>query len=111
MEAFTNGADLVFLLVCGEGGCRYYDGEKKIERNMEGIEVMLDDIGLEPERLLLSHADPYEEDPLARVLVESMTRAEQLSQNPYKPQIAEVVDGGSTRAQGFKPNPSKQGGA
>lgn len=111
MEAFTRGADVIFLLVCGEGGCRYYDGEKKIERTIEGIDVLLDDIGLEPERLLLSHADPYEEDPLARVLVESMTRAERLSQNPYRPQTAEVVDGGNTRAQGLKPNPSKQGGA
>lgn len=107
IEAFTGGVDVIFLLVCGKESCRYYDGHEKINRNINGMEILLDDFGLESERLLLFHADEYGEDPLDGVFAETIMRAKEFDQNPYKPQTGPDEDGGDRRAGGLKPTPPK----
>ena len=109
VEAFTGGVDAVFLLVCGEGNCRYYDGHMKIERKIAGIQTLLEDIGLDSKRLLISHADKYEEDPLDGVLIESTKLAKGLSKNPYGPKTAESADDGDKRTSGPKSSHSRKG--
>jgi coenzyme F420-reducing hydrogenase delta subunit len=99
LDAFTKGADAVFFLTCGEGNCRYFDGNGKINRILEMIKVQLSDLGLEPERLMLFVADPFEKNPLQRALEKCKVVVETLSPNPYKSEIGGLVENG-VRANG-----------
>jgi coenzyme F420-reducing hydrogenase delta subunit len=84
IEAMTNGADVIFILSCAEGCCRYHDGDEKIEKVSQGLEAMIMDFGLEPERLMICRAEPYEEDPVQRVLNDSRARADEVGPSPFK---------------------------
>ena len=66
MNAFSEGADVVFLLGCGGHLCKYYDGWVKVDRVAKSIELMLQDMGLETERLILSSCDEKSIDPLEK---------------------------------------------
>jgi F420-non-reducing hydrogenase iron-sulfur subunit len=57
LKAFENGADLVVVLTCGEGECRYLEGRQRIERRVDYVRGLLDDIGLGRERLMLLDRD------------------------------------------------------
>lgn len=83
-NAFNKGADVVFILACGNGmSCKYYDGEAKVDRTKSGLELMLQDLGLEPERLILARPQENEEDPLGRVMKEALAKAKELQPNPF----------------------------
>ena len=53
LKAFEVGADLVVVLTCGDGDCRYLEGQRRIERRVDYVRGLLDEIGLGGERLLL----------------------------------------------------------
>lgn len=72
LKAFETGADLVVVLTCGDDDCRYLEGRRRIERRVDYVRGLLDDIGLGSQRLLLldrpNHsASDGEWDPLAMV--------------------------------------------
>jgi len=100
LDAFTKGADLVFILACGEHECHYFDGTGKIKRNVENLKVQISDLGLEPERLVLLIADPFDENPLARAMEECKALVEPLSPNPYKSDIHGIVEANGVKANG-----------
>jgi coenzyme F420-reducing hydrogenase delta subunit len=53
LKAFEAGADMVVVLTCGNGDCRYLEGPRRIKRRIEYVCGLLDDIGLGGRRLLL----------------------------------------------------------
>lgn len=53
LKAFEAGADLVLVLTCRDGDCRYLEGRRRVERRVEYVRGLLDEIGLGGERLLL----------------------------------------------------------
>jgi F420-non-reducing hydrogenase iron-sulfur subunit len=53
LKAFETGADLVVVLTCGDGDCRYLEGRRRIERRLDYVRGILDEIGLGGARLLL----------------------------------------------------------
>jgi F420-non-reducing hydrogenase iron-sulfur subunit len=53
LKAFEAGADVVLLLTCRDGDCRYLEGRRRIERRVTYVRGLLDEIGLGGERLLL----------------------------------------------------------
>ena len=84
MNAFSEGADVVFLLGCGGPLCKYYDGWGKIDRVAKGLELMLQDMGLESDRLILSSCDDRSKDPLEQAAQEALKRAKDLGPSPYR---------------------------
>ena len=84
MNAFSEGADVVFLLGCGGPLCKYYDGWGKIDRVAKNLELMLQDMGIEPERLILSSCDEKTKDPLGLAAQEALKRAKDLGPSPYR---------------------------
>ncbi len=94
LDAFTKGADAAFFLTCGEGNCKYFDGNGKINRIFEMLKLQLSDLGLEPERLMLFFADPFEDNPLERAIAECKVTVEGLSPNPFKSEIGGPVENG-----------------
>jgi coenzyme F420-reducing hydrogenase delta subunit len=83
MNAFSEGADVVFLLGCGGPLCKYYEGWIKIDRVAKSLELMLQDMGLEAERLILSSCDEKSQDPLGHAAHEAVKRAKELGPSPY----------------------------
>jgi len=80
---FTKGADVVILLGCGGPNCKFYDGWNKVDRTVKGMEVMLQDLGLEPERLMLAVFDEDKEDTLEHVKKDALEKARALGPSPY----------------------------
>ena len=58
LKAFETGADLVVVLTCTDGDCRYLEGRRRIERRLDYVRGLLDDIGLGGARLVLVDRTP-----------------------------------------------------
>jgi F420-non-reducing hydrogenase iron-sulfur subunit len=50
-EAFTKGADGVMIAGCPPGDCHYNSGNYKAKRRMLLLKIVLNQLGIEPERL------------------------------------------------------------
>lgn len=51
MQAFQMGADGVYVAGCLEGDCHFKNGNKKAARRVQRVKILLDEIGIEPERV------------------------------------------------------------
>ena len=51
LAAFERGVDGVIVAGCLEGGCHFQEGNLRARRRVERAKQMLEEIGLEPERL------------------------------------------------------------
>ena len=84
VDAFSKGADVVFLLGCGNGNCKYYSGTDRIKNAQSGTSVMIEDLGLEPERVIVSFVEENEEDPMARMMKECTELAGRIGPSPLR---------------------------
>jgi len=66
--AFREGADAVLIGGCHPGDCHYQDGNYKTMRRISLLKRMLEDFGIEPERLRLEWISAAEGDKLVRVM-------------------------------------------
>jgi F420-non-reducing hydrogenase iron-sulfur subunit len=69
MKAFEAGADMVYLVACPEGACRYRDGNLRAKKRVAYTQGLIGEIGLERERLemvTLTADTPKTIDGLAR---------------------------------------------
>ena len=53
LRAFEAGADVVAVLVCAEGACRYVEGNLRAKKRVKWVKALLDEIGLDGRRLAL----------------------------------------------------------
>lgn len=53
LKAFLEGADGVFVGGCHPGDCHYINGNLKARKRLDGIRKILEQFGLEPQRLML----------------------------------------------------------
>ena len=53
LRAFEAGADVVAVLVCAEGACRYVEGNLRAKKRVQWVKALLDEIGLDGRRLAL----------------------------------------------------------
>lgn len=51
MQAFQMGADGVYVAGCLEGDCHFKNGNIKAARRVQRVKGLLDEIGIEPERV------------------------------------------------------------
>jgi coenzyme F420-reducing hydrogenase delta subunit len=51
MQAFQGGADGVYVAGCLEGDCHFKNGNIKAARRVQRAKVLLEEIGMEPERV------------------------------------------------------------
>jgi F420-non-reducing hydrogenase iron-sulfur subunit len=58
MRAFESGADLVFLITCPEKACRYEQGNKRAKKRLQFTKGLIQEVGLDPERLILVTTQP-----------------------------------------------------
>jgi F420-non-reducing hydrogenase iron-sulfur subunit len=83
INALTKGADGV--LICGWhlGECHYLEGNVKAKTRAEGIDLMLEDFGLEPERFRLEWISSSEAQKFADVMTDMTETLKSLGPSPY----------------------------
>jgi heterodisulfide reductase subunit A-like polyferredoxin/coenzyme F420-reducing hydrogenase delta subunit len=84
MDALNKGADGVLLCGCYEGECRSREGIRRALARQEGIQLLLEDFGLEEERFRLEHIAASDGPKFARVIEEMTEELTSLGPNPYK---------------------------
>ena len=84
INALTKGIDGVLVCGCHLGECHYVEGNKKAVDRAEGIDLMLEDFGLEPERFRLEWISSSEAQKFAEVMTEMTETLRALGPSPYR---------------------------
>jgi len=87
LQAFENGADAVFVSGCHEGDCHYVNGNLFARKRVERAKAILQNIGLEPERLEMFYVSASEGPQFAAVAQEMTDRAYRLGPNPVRREV------------------------
>lgn len=82
MRAFEGGADVVAVLVCPEGTCRYVEGNLRAVKRIEWVKALLDDIGMDGRRLVLFNVQAGNLQAVEQALGEAHDLAVALGPNP-----------------------------
>ena len=84
LRAFEDGADAVYVAGCAIGDCHFLEGNLRALRTVAYTKHLLEEIGLEPERLEFFHI-PASAGPLFAERADEMTeRARRLGPNPLR---------------------------
>jgi F420-non-reducing hydrogenase iron-sulfur subunit len=84
LTAFESGADAVFISGCHEGDCHYLAGNIQARKRVARVKKVLEQIGIEPERLEMFHVSSGEGPKFANLAHEMTERALRLGPNPVR---------------------------
>lgn len=85
LEAFKNGADGVLVAGCHlPSDCHYISGNFKAQRRVMLTKNVLDQFGIEPERLRLEWISASEGDCFAKVITDMVDQLGKLGPSPLK---------------------------
>jgi F420-non-reducing hydrogenase iron-sulfur subunit len=84
LEAFKNGADGVLVAGCHDGDCHYLSGNYKAQNRVTLLKKVLEQLGLEPERLRLEWVSASEGDRFATVIKDMTEEIKKLGPSPLK---------------------------
>lgn len=90
LEAFKDGADGVLIAGCHPGDCHYMVGNIKTLRRYKFLRRMLEDFGLEKERLRLEWISASEADKYVRVVKEMVEAIRALPSPAARPMEVET---------------------
>ena len=78
LDALARGADGVLIGGCHPGDCHYVEGNYKMLRRFEMLKRMLQDMGIEPERVRLEWISAAEGEKVRRVVNEMVEQVRRL---------------------------------
>ena len=84
LEALRAGADGVLVTGCHLGDCHYISGNEKALRNVEMARLLIELLGIEPERLRLEWISAAEGARFAGVVSEFTDQVRALGANPLQ---------------------------
>ncbi len=84
LEAFRSGADGVLVAGCHPGDCHYISGNFKVYRRILVLKKLLEQLGLEPERLRLEWVSASEGDRFAIVIKGMVNEIKKLGPSPLR---------------------------
>jgi len=93
LDAFAKGADGVVLGGCHPGDCHYVEGNYKTLRRYRLMRRMLDQMGIEQDRLRLEWISAAEGDRVQKVMTEMTETVRKLG--PLKLEVAGRIQAGS----------------
>lgn len=82
MKALEYGADGVLIAGCLEGGCHFIEGNLCAKRRVNYVRELLDEIGLDKERLRMVNVSAAMARPLADIIVDMTETIRKLGPNP-----------------------------
>lgn len=84
LQALTEGADGVLFTGCHPGDCHYLTGNYKSLKRFEYVKYMLEQLGLEPDRVRLEWISASEGGRWAETVREFTEQIRELGPNPLK---------------------------
>ncbi|MEE8168355.1 MAG: hydrogenase iron-sulfur subunit [Candidatus Hydrothermarchaeales archaeon] len=84
IKAFAEGADGVLVSGCHPGDCHYVTGNYKAEKRISFIHEILEDLGIEKDRLLLTWISANEGEKFARTIKDFTATIKKLGPSPVK---------------------------
>jgi len=93
LEAFRSGADGVLLSGCHPGDCHYIAGNYKAQRRGILLKKLLEQFGVEPQRLRIEFVSASEGAKFATVVKEMVEDIKKLGPSPLKTQIEGLTYG------------------
>ncbi len=84
LAAFERGVDGVIVAGCLEGGCHFQEGNLRARRRVERAKGMLEEIGLEAERLEMYNLSSAEGARFAEIVTEMNQRIARLGPSPLR---------------------------
>ncbi len=82
LEAFTEGADGVYVAGCLDGDCHYMEGNTTAKRRVAEARRLLVEVGIEPERLEMFQLSAAMGQRFAEIAVEMTERITRLGPRP-----------------------------
>lgn len=84
LEALNQGADGVLISGCHPGDCHYTSGNLKMKSRFTLLQKMLEEAGIEPERIHLQWASAAEGDVFSQGVTSMVERIKALGPNPVR---------------------------
>jgi len=84
MRALEAGADKVYLVTCPEGACHYREGNIRAKKRITYAQGLIEEIGLERERLELIVTSPESIVTIDRIARELLAREASIGPSPVK---------------------------
>ena len=84
LQAFEKGADGVLILACQEESCHYISGNIRAKKRVDYVLPLLEEIGIEPERLKLFNLASNQAPRFVQVVSEMAERIKDLGPSPIK---------------------------
>jgi len=88
LEALRSGADGVLVGGCHPGDCHYISGNFKTQRRIALLKKLLDQLGVEPERLRLEWISASEGEKFARVVRDMVEDLKRIGPSPLRRDVA-----------------------
>lgn len=84
MKAFENGADGVLVAGCLEGGCHFIDGNLFAKKRVNTAREILEESGLEKDRLRMVNISAAMAKPLVDIIFEMVDTVKKLGPSPIR---------------------------
>ncbi len=84
LDALKKGADGVLVAGCHPGDCHYQSGNYKANRRIKLLKKLLEDMGVEPERVRFEYISASEGQKFAHVVTDFVATLKKLGPNPIK---------------------------
>lgn len=84
LRAFEAGSDAVIVLVCPQGQCRYVEGNLRAYKRVMWVQKLLDEIGIDGQRLSLVNISSEDKEAGARVVEKVKADLIELGPSPAK---------------------------
>jgi F420-non-reducing hydrogenase iron-sulfur subunit len=84
LAAFERGVDGVIVAGCLEGGCHFLEGNLRARRRVERARELLQEIGLEPERLEMFNLSSAQGGRFGEIVTTMSQRLAQLGPSPLR---------------------------
>ena len=85
LAAFERGIDGVIVAGCLEGGCHFFEGNLRARKRVERAKKLLEEIGMEPERVEMFNLSSAEGMRFAEIVAIMVNRIKQLGRSPLRP--------------------------
>lgn len=85
LRAIEDGADGVYVAGCLEGGCHFLTGNIKAKKRVQYVKQILQEIGLEPERVEMYNLEASDGPRFAHIAAEMTERIRKLGPSPLRP--------------------------
>lgn len=101
LQAFEAGADAVMVSGCEVGDCHFLEGNLRARERVEYTKSLLEEIGLEPDRLEMFHIGASDAPQWVEAVRMMTERARRLGPNPLRRKTSgDDDDRGTTEAAG-----------